>query len=309
MKNSNLFTYFTGVIPPLEVSPQRHSCSAGHSMTTRRTTTITTSTTTDSDNIVDILNMSELDIDSLSNSEAFSKDETTSDPTIATENTISLTSPRSGESPTLDVSVEITEEVGDSSTTPQPTTLPSLNNSFDSFLFPDRGNFEKVSDPQIPSVEDPFNDPDPFTPGSVQDPLTQTQDPTLNVSHGLGEGEANSVNKAEGAELVFSDNSSVTGLEINNLTTENMDNLELELKNIGEPIESNDLSTEVVEDISDSSENTRESRLLENPTRKTISKSDGEIHFEKIYRGSSDTFTYSIILNVIVFSINVILLM
>ena len=234
--------------------------------------------------------MSELDIDSLSNSEAFSKDETTSDPTIATENTISLTSPRSGESPTLDVSVEITEEVGDSGTTPQPTTLPSLNNSFDSFLFPDRGNFEKVSDPQIPSVEDPFNDPDPFTPGSDQDPQTQTQDPTLNVSHGLGE--ANSVNKAEGAELVFSDNSSVTGLEINNLTTENMDNLELELKNIGEPIESNDLSTEVIEDISDSSENTRESRLLENPTRKTISKSDGEIHFEKIYRGSSGTFNH-----------------
>ena len=44
-----------------------------------------------------------------------------------------------------------------------------------------------------------------------------------------------------------------------------------------EPIESNDLSTEVIEDITDSSENTRESRLLENPTRKTISKSDGEI--------------------------------
>merc|ERR1711976_898753 len=108
-----------------------------------------------------------------------------------------------------------------------------------------------------------------------------------------------------GAELVFSDDNSVTGLEINNLTTENMDNLELELKNIGEPIESNDLSTE---DITDSSENTRESRLLENPTRKTISKSDGEIHFEKIYRGSSDTFTYSVILNVIVCSINVILL-
>ena len=279
-----------------------------------QTTTISTSTTTDSDNIVDILNMSELDIDSLSNtqndslssnSEAFPKDETTLDQTTATEKSISLTSPRSSESPTLDVSVEITEEVGDSGTTPPPT-LPSLNNSFDSFLFPDGGNFEKVSDPKIPSVEDPFNDPDPFTPASVQDPLSvsQTQDPTLNVSHGLGE--ANSVNKAEGAELVFSDDTSVTSLEINNLTTENMDNLELELKNIGEPIESNDLSTE---DITDSSENTRESRLLENPTRKTISKSDGEIHFEKIYRGSSETFTYSITLNVIVFSINVILLM
>ena len=258
--------------------------------------------------------MSELDIDSLSNtqndslssnSEAFPEDETTSDQTTATEKSISITSPRSSESPTLDVSVEITEEVGESGTTPPPT-LPSLNNSFDSFLFPDGANFEKVSDRKIPSVEDPFNDQDPFTPASVQDPLSvsQTQDPTLNVSHGLGE--ANSVNKAEGAELVFSDDNSVTGLEINNLTTENMDNLELELKNIGEPIESNDLSTE---DITDSSENTRESRLLENPTRKTISKSDGEIHFEKIYRGSSETFTYSITLNVIVFSINVILLM
>ena len=270
--------------------------------------------------------MSDLDFDSLSNSE------TTADQTLdQTENPISLTTASASpdQSPTLDVSAEITEEVGggggETVTTPTPT-LPSLTNSFGSFLFPDRGNPVLEEDPKIPSVEDPFKDPSLLNPGPVQDPLSVSQDPTLSVSQdptlsvsqdplsisqdptlsvskGLGE----EGNKANGDEVVFNDNIRTIDMEISNMTTENMDmdKLELEIKNIGEAIESNDLPTEVIEDIT---ENTRESRLLESPTRKSTSKSDGEIHFEKIYRGSSETFTYSMFLYLIVLSVNMILL-
>merc|ERR1712032_1428531 len=185
--------------------------------------------------------------------------------------------------------------MGDTKPTP---TLPSLTNSFGSFLFPDRGNIVKVSDPKIPSVEDPFKDL--FKPES-------SLDPTLSVSQGLEED-----------RVVFSDNNnnnnnnnSDTELEISNVTmmageevtTENImsDNLDLDIKNIGEVIDTNDLPTEIIEEeVTDSSVNTRESRLLESPTGKTFSKSDGEIHFEKIYRGTGNIFTYSILLNIIV---------
>merc|ERR1712032_886302 len=184
--------------------------------------------------------------------------------------------------------------MGDTKPTP---TLPSLTNSFGSFLFPDRGNIVKVSDPKIPSVEDPFKDL--FKPES-------SLDPTLSVSQGLEED-----------RVVFSDNNnnSDTELEISNVTmmageevtTENImsDNLDLDIKNIGEVIDTNDLRTE--EDVTDFPVNTRESRLLESPTGKTFSKSDGEIHFENIYRGTGNTFTYSILFNIIV--LNVILIM
>merc|ERR1712111_327710 len=92
------------------------------------------------------------------------------------------------------------------------------------------------------------------------------------------------------------------------VTENNMNNnLELEIKKIGEVIDTNDLPTDTTEeDVTDSPANTRESRLLESPTGKTFSKSDGEIHFEKIYRGTGNTFTFSILLNIIVV-LNVIL--
>ena len=138
----------------------------------------------------------------------------------------------------------------------RPAIRPSLINSFGSFLFPDRGNIVKVSDPKIPSVEDPFKDL--FKPGS-------SPDPTLSVSQGLGEDRvvfSDNNNNNRDTELKIINVTMMTGEDVT--TANNMsDNLELDIKNIGEVIETTDLPTEIIEeDVTDSTVNTRESRLV-----------------------------------------------
>ena len=215
-------------------------------------------------------------------SETSPKDEQTTAQSIVTENTNSgsLLETLSEDSPTLDVSIEIEEEVGETDTLLMVTSTTEA----ESFLFPDGKETVKLADTQLPSLEDPFS-------GS--------EDPTLNVSHGLGLG---GENKSDA--IVFSDMNKAIELEISNatimaiedVTPENMNSLEFEKKSIGEDVETNVLSTEVSEAATDQAENTRESRLLESPTAKTATKNDGEIHFEKIYRGTSNTLTYSLML-------------